>query len=401
MIRILLLLFLSVCFLSARASSYHGGPEVGQRAPSLLITTWLQAPPEAAAGWPTGKVVVLEFWATWCGPCVATIPHLNELAERFKDKPVQFIAVSDQEPEVVRAFLQKHPIHAWVGLGAEAGIGTNRPYRVYGIPHAVLIDSHGRVATITDPRELTPELIDLCLADKPLPQANEPGGSREPGVVPGQYQIGRRPLFQALIRPVSRTNRVDCWSSDGLTLQPAQLKRAISAVFDTEPTRIVAEVELPKEWYEFYFALPTKKAGGKSRLQAVFAQSVEAVFGLTVTRETQETEAYVLKTNAASLGMLARSTNASGQELYGWDQVSGTRRSLDSLAAGLEHAVRKPVLNETGLTNEYSFYIKWDQKLDHPNPEGMTKAVNELGLELVPVRRSLELVVVRKASEQR
>ena len=54
-----------------------------------------------------GKVVVLEFWTTWCGPCVAAIPHLNELSEKYADKPVQFIAISFSLVDAVRTAASK------------------------------------------------------------------------------------------------------------------------------------------------------------------------------------------------------------------------------------------------------------------------------------------------------
>jgi thiol-disulfide isomerase/thioredoxin len=132
-------------------------------APALNLSTWLQAPPEAALGWPTNKVVVLEFWSTGCGPCVAYIPHLNELADKFKDKPVQFIAVTDDEESVIKRFLKKTTINAWIGLGPDAGFGENTAYRVFAIPHTVIIDAHGRIAAITDPVMLSAAMIQCCL----------------------------------------------------------------------------------------------------------------------------------------------------------------------------------------------------------------------------------------------
>ncbi|MFN2511843.1 MAG: TlpA family protein disulfide reductase [Pyrinomonadaceae bacterium] len=67
--------------------------KIGDTAPEIKFEKLLQAPPGAdtAATNLKGKVVVLEFWATWCLPCVPAIQHLNDVAEKFKDKPVQFI----------------------------------------------------------------------------------------------------------------------------------------------------------------------------------------------------------------------------------------------------------------------------------------------------------------------
>jgi thiol-disulfide isomerase/thioredoxin len=166
------------------AISYPDGPSIGQLAPSLGITNWLQAPPETAQGFPLGKVVVLEFWAESCGPCVHYIPHMNELANTFKHRPVQFVAVTDSNRAEVEQFLLKHPINAWIGIGPNGGFGENTPYRVYAIPHVVLIDSHGRIAAITDPEGLTENMIRKCLRGESL--TSRPSGGMIPGLTPEQ-----------------------------------------------------------------------------------------------------------------------------------------------------------------------------------------------------------------------
>lgn len=395
----LALLILTVGLLNAGAISYPGGPEIGQAAPALRIAKWLGASPQTTARWPVGKVVVLEFWATWCGPCVAAIPHLNDLAEQFKSKPVQFIALTAEEEGVVRSFLEKTPIRAWVGLSADAAFGPDGPYQIRAIPHTVIIDAQGRIAAVTEPSSLTPGLIELCLSNQPLPQTGEAGGQTFPGVVPGQSRIGKRALFQVLIRPPSMTNHVETWSDEGYTLQSGRLMTAISRVFDAKPTRMVEEVAVPKDRYDFYIALPpsSENPSGKTRLEAVFAQSIEVTFGLTVGRELREIEVLLLKTNVNSSVRLAKSTNRAGEDIFDSNEVRGTDQTVGFLAEGLEHALKMPVLDETTLTNRFSFDLKWNQELDHPNPKNVVSEVNQLGLDLVPAKRQLGMVVVRKA----
>ncbi len=78
---------------------------IGDTAPAIDITHWLKGEPIEA--YEEGKVYVLEFWATWCGPCVAAMPHLSELQKEYKDYDVTFIGVSDEPLQTVVDFLFK------------------------------------------------------------------------------------------------------------------------------------------------------------------------------------------------------------------------------------------------------------------------------------------------------
>jgi thiol-disulfide isomerase/thioredoxin len=140
--------------------------KAGDQAPALTVETILQGPPPSAVNWQTlrGKVVVLDFWGTWCAPCVADIPRTNELIAKYKDKPVQFIAVGHENVPKVEYFLKKHPINTWIALDPRDSVF--RSYTAFVIPHAVVVNQKGIVAAAPSPGDLTEKVIDDVLAGR-------------------------------------------------------------------------------------------------------------------------------------------------------------------------------------------------------------------------------------------
>src|SRR5262245_48165741 len=69
---------------------------IGDKAPALAIEKWVKGTP--VESFQNGKVYVVEFWATWCSPCVAGMPHLTELQKKFKAKGVTVIGCTSKDP---------------------------------------------------------------------------------------------------------------------------------------------------------------------------------------------------------------------------------------------------------------------------------------------------------------
>jgi len=126
---------------------------VGQKLPKLNLQ-YLKAKPEL-----DGKPIILEFWATWCPPCLKSIPHLNELYTKNKDKGLVIIGVTNEKRDVVQKFLQKTKMDYFPAIDAT----LSKTFGVTGIPHAVLVDKTGKVVWEGHPAQIGEKELALIL----------------------------------------------------------------------------------------------------------------------------------------------------------------------------------------------------------------------------------------------
>ena len=143
---------------------------IGNKAPKPALAKIFKGNTDFT-GFEPGKIYVMEFWATWCGPCRAGMPHLTELQQTYADKGVQIIGVSREESEVVENFLAKPEWDKKTGytIALDKESKTNTEYMKAagqnGIPCAFIVGKDGYVEWIGHPIRMDQPLAKIVAGD--------------------------------------------------------------------------------------------------------------------------------------------------------------------------------------------------------------------------------------------
>ena len=131
----------------------------GEVAPEITISKWIEQAPLKISDL-RGRVVLLDFWATWCGPCLAAFPHLKEWHEKYKDRGLTILGITkyyghgdrkEMTPAEELGFIErfKKQYDLPYGVAVSDTENNHRNYGVSAIPTAVLIDRQGVIRMLT------------------------------------------------------------------------------------------------------------------------------------------------------------------------------------------------------------------------------------------------------------
>lgn len=380
-------------------------PAVGKAAPELSLTQLIQAPAGSSADWAglRGKVVVLEFWATWCAPCIGEIPVLNQLAASVDSSKVQIVSVDDEDPAVVQAFLKKNPISGWIGMDTSGKVFDR--YGVYSRPETIVVGPDGRVASTT----MRPEALNaanlLALANggplnaaapsaatqAQLDQATEQAFSAQVSqsattagalfeislTAAGHVEEGKEPETHLMMRG---PGEMDVTNASATAL----LNMALSI----PETRITGAKEIGNALYNLHVEAPNAES---KQLAGAVELAIASGTHLRITRQTAMKDAYVLTATPEAAGHLTHPPGG-GAAFYSTKRqvLQCFNATLGQVAGGLEKALEMPVVDETGLDGMVMDTLKIAPK----DIASANAALATLGLKLTAAKRPIEMLTV-------
>jgi|LauGreDrversion4_2_1035121.scaffolds.fasta_scaffold13198_5 cytochrome c biogenesis protein CcmG/thiol:disulfide interchange protein DsbE len=150
-----------------------GGSDMrGKKVPAFNVEKWLTARPD-----PGKRLVAMDFWATWCPPCRASIPHLNELHQKFGDD-ILFVGISDEKEPAYNQGLKKYklkPADFRYSLALDSKSTMKGFFQISGIPHMAIFSPDGIVRWQGHPMSLQEEDIQKLVAANRANSKSAPG----------------------------------------------------------------------------------------------------------------------------------------------------------------------------------------------------------------------------------
>lgn len=355
--------------------------KVGEPAPELTITDWVHNQPDNTDL--SNKVVVIDFWATWCGPCIKSVPHFNELQSEFKEEDkIVFLSMTDESPRKIQRTLERVDFQSAVVTDEEGK--TQEALGIEAIPFAYIIAEDGKIAWTGTPEDLTKAIIQQVLeGEKIQPQEEKEEFTKDDTGFNQFTKLTKDPEIDTYFEMLPSTSN----SVMKLGMLPKAYYQAsvrLDEVFGEFLNLPAPRVQLPSDIADLHFDLyfidktTKKKKEAQERLQSKVLEAQ----GLQLKEETKSVEGWTIEIMDAS--KLRPSVSEFSSTSSAGSKVIFTNVPIEEMLLKLETEINHPMMDQSKSGKGYDFIIEVESK------EKMKESLESYGLKIENKKMKLQ-----------
>jgi peroxiredoxin len=375
--------------------------KAGDRLPDIIIKNIINAPVKEVAvnDLKSEKILILNFWGTWCSPCIPEMDALAKLQKANAAK-IQVIAISDDSPERLQKYIDKKQTTIW--LATDTSYFLYQLFGLASVGHSVIISADKKIITLVKTDSVNQNMIDKIVKGEKI---NSNANIKEPLLNNAEDAFGVDSLTEQ-----SFTIRGYMNGKQGMSMVPNQGPYAFRRMsfFNTcasEIYRRAFDIHSPKQlFYEIdkketcnfenkkslYCVDILVKPEDKDSLAGILQKKLLATMPFSVRVEYRNMPVYILKRDeTVALNMPVSKSN---KPSYGFSGrgYEGTAILVTEFATNyLTNELEIPVVDETGLTARYDIKTTNDLRTS----DNTIKAVEKLGLKLEKGERKVKVIV--------
>lgn len=371
--------------------------QIGYKVPDMAFTNVLNSVETSSNLYDySEKLIILDFWATWCGPCLGSFPKMSALQNEYKDQ-IKIIAITDEKEERIQAFLKNRPQDFAMALDTDGRLNNYFKHRT--IPHYVILDKDKVIKAIVNSNFVNSENIKKLLLGEKVSFTEKKENTEFDESLPF-HTNQQEPIYQTTLLSYNP-------EAGAMSNTAARGGNRMFALNLTYPSMVRMAFNHPGNRTEENFKDPEKysyKPENQFCYEMIFPdhlyenrlelmkKEILAISEITARLETKLTDVYLLQKIPGTSVTIPASTKKPDPNRFirFGEGITLQGQPMSDLASYYEAVMQLPVLDATGYDKVYDIAVKWYEE----NPKQGLAELTKYGLQLKKTQRPIEFLIL-------